>query len=918
MAFLNIPLFSPRKYVHFQYFAETSRYDDRDAFLSLDFDKVIEIIAQYSTTRRGRDALFSLVKKGDKPFVNRFSTLNPRESKRKDLLSNFSSAKYVVNKMNKMNDIKRSYSSIIKLAVSVDEVQSEHHLVSSAISILSAHESRGSKSDYQYLISLPPIYSNESPFDLSNNADSDDDEWLLSILYGTFTGLLEFENILQAEQIVKRILDTSKWSSFNTNFSENFALSTVFEEIDVETLEHVYNHIKNKVKIVKGAKTFNDPSGTMSYEFKLNEDLFPNLAILKRKEKGIINRIEVIMSELMSNKKYVSQLSGLSRKNPEPYEFDGRLVVAVPKDIASSLGSIRGYSKENGLCFVEPKEIVHLGNELYDLRMEINEIGNEIKRHLTSTILQSSLIINKGLDAVARMDCIFARAAFGVRFNGVLPNVGSDGVIDINGFLHPVLSSQIGEKTVPIDILLSDENGERCLIISGPNGGGKSLAMKSFGLCVMMNKLSIPLLLSNTSIQMKLPRVDYFDKVITDFGDRQSLIHGESTYMSTLNSLSHMLEFIKSSSHYENEAPMNLVLLDELGGGTEPESGGFIAQAILEEIIQNRSVRTVVTTHSTVLKSLALVDDRFNCASVLLQSGKNEDGLPTFKLCYGIIGNSHALAAASRAMPPLPESVLDRAANLIASSNNGGTYVRAMTAALEKEKYTLSKSLDIAEEHQHDMLRCREGLLSLSRSYSQRLSNIEYRLDTMMNEMKDQHETYELLGNSLASLRLVKKQLISNEYILQTKGMRVVALSDVFKGGEKVVVISGDYEGESGTIIMSDVEKAFDELLIELDIEHGLAFLQSYPRKFKRRELAVWDYPRDSRSSFRIETGDVTPSISQSKNNLMQLLNNLDRDVSNSKSIKRVDSAGIEKSEGRYNSSRERKANSKKRKANKK
>ncbi len=190
------------------------------------------------------------------------------------------------------------------------------------------------------------------------------------------------------------------------------------------------------------------------------------------------------MQTLLSNKKYASQLSGLSRRKsnsqPVSYELDGRTVVTVSNlEVAKQMGIVRGHSRTNSgssICYVEPTEVVKLGNELVSLREEIHAQQLVIVEHISSLIGRNGVCISYGLDAVARLDGIFARAAFGYTLNGYLPDVKEDGVIRVDDFVHPVLATKgshgggMGKGTVPIDLKISCENLERTLIISGPNG----------------------------------------------------------------------------------------------------------------------------------------------------------------------------------------------------------------------------------------------------------------------------------------------------------------------------------------------------------------------------------------------------------------------------------------------------------------
>ena len=194
-----------------------------------------------------------------------------------------------------------------------------------------------------------------------------------------------------------------------------------------------------------------------------------------------------IMKRLFANRKYVSKLSGFSRNKPEPYELDGRMVVAAPKEIAQKIGKIRGYSNDGSFCYVEPTEVIQLGNSLQAIREDISSQTLVISNHLSAIIARSVASINQGLDAVARLDAIFARAAYGYTLNGSIPHIGNDGAIHVENFVHPVLAVR-GTRggrgnTVPVDLKISSDTAERTLIISGPNGEFRTLSCDAFLKC---------------------------------------------------------------------------------------------------------------------------------------------------------------------------------------------------------------------------------------------------------------------------------------------------------------------------------------------------------------------------------------------------------------------------------------------------
>ena len=451
--------------------------------------------------------------------------------------------------------------------------------------------------------------------------------------------------------------------------------------------------------------------------------------------------------------------------------------------------------------------------------------------------------------------------------------------------------------------------------------------MKSFGLVAIMVKLGTPIPIEDNSRSLKLngnARVDFFREILVEVGDHQSLMEGESTYMAQLNSLSKLLHHVDPSSKTGDDPNVqsSLILIDELGGGTDPTAGACIAQAILEKILENERIRTIVTTHSTQLKALS-TDERFQSASVLLQASDSKDSrfrLPTYKLCYGAIGNSYALGAASRANPPISEDVLDRAANLIASSQDrNGEYLRILTEAMEQDRETLAIATQVTNEYIADIVKCRDAIIALSRSYDQHLSRIEGRLNDMYNELKhdETRNAYDLLGESLSTLRLARKLNKSKEEMLKDKGMRVVSMSDNLQSGDRVIVIAkGAFEGESAFVSYDQNDVAFDELSVDLECELGFHLeepaqqLQSF--KMKRSDLALWDYPNfDEDWGVPVLDLQQTQSIPDSRNSLINVLQKLK--TAGPEKKKSTGSTNIIANGGsKYKSSRQRKAAKKK------
>jgi DNA mismatch repair protein MutS2 len=165
---------------------------------------------------------------------------------------------------------------------------------------------------------------------------------------------------------------------------------------------------------------------------------------------------------------------------------------------------------------------------------------SQIEQDLIQTIVSAQQVMDMSLQVVARLDLIFARAAFGKKMNGLVPRMGCDGCSSVRQFVHPELAIDTNDSIVPTDLHLADalDGSNRLLVISGPNGGGKLVAMKSFGVASMLTKMSVPIP-QQSSVT---PRVDFFPRVLVKLGDQQSISEGESTFMAKMNACSCLIK----------------------------------------------------------------------------------------------------------------------------------------------------------------------------------------------------------------------------------------------------------------------------------------------------------------------------------------------------------------------------------------
>jgi DNA mismatch repair protein MutS2 len=404
----------------------------------------------------------------------------------------------------------------------------------------------------------------------------------------------------------------------------------------------------------------------------VRDEASPSLRRIRREMRGaqgeIVRMLEKFVARLESRFQ-VPDMSVTVR--------NGRFVIPVRREARSVVGGIvHDTSSTGGTLFVEPPAAVEAGNRIRELEAEELREMDRILAELTETIrpLHESLVA--AFEAMIVLDSLYARARFATRHGcGVIEFGEPQNGFNIIGGRHPLLVAQ-GITVVPFDLSL--EPSERTLLISGPNTGGKTVLLKSLGLFAAMAQSGMPVPVSNES------RLAIFDDVYADVGDEQSISSSLSTFSAHLKNLAEVLRNATSAS---------LVLIDELGSGTDPVEGAALGGAILEALTRRGSL-SVATTHLGALKELAAEVDGVVNASLQFDSVALA---PTYRLIKGIPGRSYGLSIARRLQ--LPEDVLERAE---ARLPTGERDVNALLAELEAREQTLGdrekEAAEIAED----------------------------------------------------------------------------------------------------------------------------------------------------------------------------------------------------------------------------
>src|SRR6202162_1500849 len=307
-------------------------------------------------------------------------------------------------------------------------------------------------------------------------------------------------------------------------------------------------------------------------------------------------------------------------------------------------GVVHGASATRQTIFMEPLETVETNNQLVQLREDQAAEIFRILRELTERLQRVRQPLVLASQTIAELDSVFARARFAQEFDAAIPEFSEASELQLEAARHPVLENKLrkeGRAVVPMMLALGGE--ERVLVISGPNTGGETGAVKTTGIAALSAQSGVPV----GGQRAVLP---FFDRVLVDIGDEQSIAADLSTFSAHMLNLKAMLEAA---------TPQSLVLVDEMGTGTAPEEGAALAVALLDEF-RTKNCMVLATTHHDRLKTYASTTPGVVNAAVEFDDVKLR---PTSRLMMGVPGGSSGIAIAKRL--GLPDSLIDRARSLL-------------------------------------------------------------------------------------------------------------------------------------------------------------------------------------------------------------------------------------------------------------
>ncbi len=429
---------------------------------------------------------------------------------------------------------------------------------------------------------------------------------------------------------------------------------------------------------------------------------------------------------------------------------DGRYVIPVKQEHRSRFpGIVHDQSKAGATLFIEPQVIVNLNNELRELEMAEEAEIARILADLSSAVAEHYHDLKNNQKILVQLDFIMAKGKLSGKMRAEEPRINEDGILNIRNGRHPLIDP---EKVVPINVAVGKDY--RTLVVTGPNTGGKTVTLKTIGLLSMMAQSGLHIPAEGMS------DIPIFKEIFADIGDEQSIEQSLSTFSS------HMKSIVKIVEAADNRS---LILLDELGAGTDPTEGAALAIAILEKLYQ-RGAMTVATTHYNELKKYALSSEGVENASMEFDI---ETLSPTYRLSIGIPGKSNAFEISRKL--GLSGELIDRAGQLI---ERGDIEFEDVISAIEADKKK-------AEEERDEAILLNIAAKKKQEEVEKKLADFEEKKAKMLAEARE--EARSLIKDARETASEVQKELreLSKLESLGERNRRFDESRQKLKSGEK-------------------------------------------------------------------------------------------------------------------------------------
>ncbi len=525
-------------------------------------------------------------------------------------------------------------------------------------------------------------------------------------------------------------------------------------------------------------------------EDEMADNASPKLKDIRRsihqQNQAIKNKLSRIITS-SSNKTYLQDTIVTMR--------DGRYVIPVKQEYRSFFpGMVHDQSKGGATLFIEPQGVVELNNKLRELEVEEQLEIARILAELSSRVAEHYREIRSNLDLLTKLDFIMAKGKLSCKMHASEPKIDADGELRLISARHPLIEYK---KAVPVDIRIGGDY--RTLIITGPNTGGKTVSLKTAGLLVMMAQSGLHIPASHAST---LP---IFGEVFADIGDEQSIEQSLSTFSSHMKNIVSIID----KASYDS-----LVLVDELGAGTDPTEGAALAIAILERFYDSGAL-TMATTHYNELKKYALATSGVENAAMEFDV---ETLTPTYRLLIGVPGKSNAFEISKKL--GLSESVIERASehikhgdmefeNVISSIEDDKRKAAADRLDAESMRAEIEERLKKLEDKEKAISEKRADIIAeAKREARELLSETKSAVKDVQKDLRRLQKSGAYTNLNTGALEKSRRKINEAEDLVSEKVVKQVnsepVSADTLKIGDRVKLLT---IGQNGTILSLPDEK---------------------------------------------------------------------------------------------------------------
>jgi len=586
---------------------------------------------------------------------------------------------------------------------------------------------------------------------------------------------------LSEEEIVN-IARTLRTSRLMRNFLDDIS-KDFFELSEMKNTLFANKELEDKI--------FN----TFTPSLTVKEDATPELKRLYQTLRDTSSNVRTCVSSLLQNQDFTSNLQDTIYT-----QRDGRTVFQVKAECKNKVsGIVHDVSQSNQTFFIEPEILVGLNNKIRETQAQINIETEKILKILSNEIGMYFDEIKTSNLQLTELDFIFAKAKYSASYDGTAAKISDEKIINLKMMKNPVLIKAKTEIVENDFVMNSDKN---CMVITGSNTGGKTVVLKTAGLCTLMTKAGMHIPCYEAEIYP-------FKKIYADIGDEQSIVQNLSTFSS------HMTNIVNIINHADDET---LILLDEIAAGTDPKEGASLAQSILE-YLQKRGAFIIATTHYGELKSLAYLKQGFINASVEFNINTLQ---PTYKLLIGIPGASNAIAIGRNL--GLKEEIINDARDIYFNQKDNTAKV---LDELQKTQQELSDSKKVIEEKEENVKR-------LEQSLNDKLNEIKKEKKKNIHIYKKKYETSldearEEIKDILKQMREEKSEKIARRSFHRLAGIETAMRSGFNKDEDEIA--------EKYTPIDWDNIKIGDKVMI-MDLNQEVTILE-LPDKNKNVQIQI-------------------------------------------------------------------------------